>query len=192
MQKDETHKLFIRLVIGACIVGLFFLGYFSITGKKPGELAYHAGNTYFTDKRYHKAIESYQLAVKENPKMASAYAGMANSMVQTKQFEEAQRYIEKAIKLEPKFGGHYATRGIVLDHMQRYAQAMKDYEQALRLYPGVNKGMGWLDRFFNKLEKAPPTIAKRLIYLKQQMKLPEGKRVLRIPSIDAQQIPYEQ
>ncbi len=192
MSERRSYNLLVTIAVlfGAATVAFMIYGYFA--DKQPGELAYHAGNTYFQDKQYQKAKASYLEALQENPNLAAAYSGLANTMVQTKQFDDALRFIEEAIELNPKFGGYYAIRGIIHDHSERYKQAMADYEKALLLYPDVKKGMGWIDRFFNKLEDAPPTVAERLSYLKAQMALPKEKRVLRVPGRDAKQIPYEQ
>ena len=167
------------------------MAYQTFANKAPGEMAYQAGNTYFNDQRYLKAKQSYLAALQANPNFAPAYGGLANSLVQLKDFSEALRFIDEAIELDPQFGGFYATRGIVHDHMRRPHLAIADYEKALLLTPKISDGMGWLDRFFYKLPKAPPTVADRLAYLKAQMKLPKHKRLLRVPELDDQQKPYE-
>lgn len=189
---QRTYKLFVVLAIAIGLLTLLMMGYDHFANKKPGELAYQAGNTYFNDRRYERAKRSYLEALQDNPNLAPAYAGLANTMVQLKDYPEALRFIEEAIEIAPQFGGYYATRGIIYDRQGQYEKAITDYEMAIRLLPSVRDGMGWIDRFFYKLPEPPPTVADRLAYLKTQMKLPKEKRVLRIPEIDAQQNPYEQ
>lgn len=189
---DRQYRLFAVIAMALAVLSLCLLGYEYFAAKKPGEMNYQAGNSYFNDKRYAKAKAAYLEALEENPDLAAAYGGLANTMVQMRDFREGLRFINEAIELAPDFGGYYATRGILHDHLGAYEKAISDYETALRLYPQVSEGMGWIDRFFNKLESAPPTVADRLSYLKAQMKLPPSKRLLRVPLIDDEQKPYEQ
>jgi len=192
MSEDKSYKLFVWLALTIGITTLVLMFYDHIANKAPGEIAYQAANTYFTDKRYSKAKTSYLEALQANPNLAPAYGGLANTMVQLKDYTEALRFIDEAIEIDPKFGGYYATRGIIYDHKAQYEKAISDYEKAQLLTPEVSQGMGWIDRFFNKLPKAPPTVTDRLNYLKAQMKLPKHKRVLRLPDIDAKQKSYDQ
>ena len=192
MTGARAYKLFVGLSLLMVVLSLVWIAYATFANRPPGDMAFQAGNTYFSDQRYLKAKQSYLAALQANPNFAPAYGGLANTMVQLKDFPEALRFIDEAIEIDPKFGGFYATRGIVHDHMGSYQKAIADYEKAVMLYPEVSDGMGWFDRFFYKLPEAPPTVADRLAYLKEQMKLPQHKRVLRLPDIDAQQKPYDQ
>ncbi len=189
---ERSYKMFVIAALFIAALTIILMVYDHFANKRPGELAYQAGNTYFNDQRYDKAKRSYLEALQENPDLAPAYGGLANTMVQVKEYAEALRFVNEAIELDPKFGGYYATRGIVHDRMGQYQAAISDYEKAVLLYPEVTEGMGWLDRFFYKLSDAPPTVAERLEYLKVQMKLPADQRVLRVPRLDDEQKPYEQ
>ena len=192
MSEDRSYRFFVWLAV---LIGLFsvgFLAYQHFANQAPGHRAYHAGNRYFSDQAYMRAKSAYLEALQADPNFAPAYAGLANTLVQLKDFPDALRFIEEALELDPKFGGYYAIRGIIHDHQGAYQKAIQDYERAVLLYPSVSSGMGWWDRFFNKLPKAPPTVSDRLDYLKAQMKLPKNQRVMRVRKIDQQQKPYEQ
>lgn len=192
MTENRSYKIFVwvAFILAGVTLVLLVIGHFA--NKAPGEIAYQAGNTYFTDGRYLKAKSAYLEALQANPNLTAAYAGLANTLVQLKDFREALRFIDEAISIDGKFGGYYATRGIVYDHLGVYEKAIIDYEKAVLLTPEVAEGMGWIDRFFYKMPKAPPTVADRLAYLKAQMKLPAKQRVLRLPELDAKQKPYDQ
>lgn len=192
MVEDRFYRVFFWLAVFIGVGTILWMGYGYFANQAPGEMDYRAGNTYFNDKRYSKAKTSYLEALQGDPNFVPAYGALANTLVQLKDFDEGLRFINEALDLDPKFGGYYATRGIILDHKGQYKLAIIDYEKAMLLLPEVADGMGMIDRFFNKLPKAPPTVADRLVYLKAQMKLPKGKRVLKVPLLDKNQVPYEQ
>ena len=51
--------------------------------------------------------------------------------------------------------------------------------------------MHWIDRLLYDVRTKPPTIMDRLLYLKDQMLLPEDERILSIEEINNEQINYE-
>ena len=65
------------------------------------------------------------------------------------------------------------------------------YEIALQIDQDLSEGMHWIDRLLYDVRTKPPTIMDRLFYLKDQMLLPEDKRILSIDEIDNEQINYE-
>ncbi len=182
------------LVLTACAIagGLIWLIYASQTPTDPADGAYLDGNTYFREGAYEQAAASYRNALEINSQHVAALRGLANAQVQLRRYDEGLTTIERAVRLEPGNGGNYAIRGIILDHTGRHDLAMADYQKSLELDPDVAQGMSWLDRLLYNVQERPPTVADRLKYLKQQMALPESKRVLRVPEIDEQQRPYEQ
>lgn len=188
-----TSKAFgIVLTASAIVGGLLWLMYSSQTPSDPSDGAYLDGNTYFREGAYRQAAANYRNALEIDPQHAAALRGLANSYVQLKQYDEGLATIEQAVRLEPGNGGNYAIRGIIRDRTGRHRLAMADYQKSLELNPDVAQGMPWLDRLLYNIQERPPTVADRLRYLKQQMALPESKRVLRVPEIDGKQRPYEQ
>lgn len=87
-------------------------------------------------------------------------------------------------------GVAYANRGILRDRMGDYSGALSDYGESLRLEPEVAEGPGFLLRFMRNQAEKPPTIADRARYLRSELTKPEGKRLLRMPTIDARQRAY--
>jgi len=93
--------------------------------------------------------------------------------------------------LDGEFAQAYANRGILNDRAGRYEDALSDYKKALTLNPELAEGPGWLWRFLRNVPEAPPTIADRALYLQEELKKPEGDRLLRVPEIDEQQRMYK-
>lgn len=174
---------------------VFWIGYEAynhFARMAPGDVSYIDGNSLFSGGLYARAALKYEEALETNPKHLPAIRGLANSYVQTRNLDKALEAIERAIKLDPNFGGNYAIRGIIHDHLGDYNLAIQDYERAIELFPEVKEGMHWLDKLLYGVYDDPPTVDKRLAYLKAQLKLPKSQRVLRMPEIDAKQRPYEQ
>ncbi len=173
---------------GVAWIGFEFYRHFA--GMAPGDVSYIDGGNLFKDGRYERAAEYYKYTLDKNPRHDAALRGLANSNVQLKRYDDAMSAIERAIQISPEFGGNYALRGIIYDHSGRYQLAIADYELSLKMDPKVAEGMHWLDRLLYNVQERPPTIADRLEYLKQQMKLPASQRVLRLPDMDDKQRPY--
>jgi tetratricopeptide (TPR) repeat protein len=184
----------IGLVLTALAIaaGMLWLIYASQAPESAADSAYFDGNAYFREGAYEQAVASYRNTLKTDHRHGAALRGLANSYVQLKRYDEGLAAIERAVRLEPANGSNYAIRGIIFDRIGRHGLAIADYEKSIEFDPDVAQGMPWLDRLLYNVQERPPTVADRLNYLKQQMALPESKRVLRMPEIDEQQRPYEQ
>jgi tetratricopeptide (TPR) repeat protein len=190
---DDADYRFLRntaIVLTLAWVGWsFYDGFLRDSG--PGLTAYQAANRYFEDGKFDKALQEYQNALQADPSNLHALRGKARSLLQLERYDEALAAFDEAIASEPDFAASYANRGILFDRMADYRRAIQDYEQALRLDPEIAEGPNWLTRFLRLQTEKPPTIADRLAYLKQQMALPESRRVLRKPEEDARQRSYK-
>lgn len=162
-----------------------------ILSRGPGDNSYLAGNSYFHDERYQEALGAYKEALRENPRHVQALRGKAGALLQLGRHEQALASFNEAVRRRPDIGATYANRGILHDRMGAYRAAVSDYETALALTPDLADGPGWLTRFFRKQTEAPPTIADRARYIREQLAKPAFKRVLRAPKMDAQQRPYK-
>lgn len=192
MAQDRTYTLLIRVAIILGVVVFAVLLYEQFFTRDPGASAYLEGNTYFDDRNYAKALSQYETAIKENPGLIAAHSARGNTLRMLGRLDEAIVAYEEAIARAPDFGGYYAQRGLIFDLQGKHDKAIKDYEISLKKDPEVADGVHWLTRLLYNIQDTPPTIDKRLIYLKEQMKLPPGKRVLSKPEIDGKARPYEQ
>lgn len=192
MNDDNTYNFLKWTAIAGAVLLVVWMAFDHFSSLGPGDVDVVDGNNAFKDGQYEQAIRLYKRALKTKPDHLGALHALANSYVQLKNYPVALQTINEAIKLNPTFGGYYAIRGIIHDHSGQYKKAIADYEIAEKLYPEVSDGMHWLDRLLHNIHEKPPTVSQRLNYLKQQMALPPGQRVLSKPELDTKQRPYEQ
>ena len=171
--------------IGWTIADSFFIE------RIPGNTAYQEGDILFQDGEYEQALRKYERALAAQPDAPHYVRAKARTLMQLGRYEESLRWFNQAVDLQPYFGGTYANRGILFDKMGEYGKAMEDYEKSLKLDETVGEGPHWLVRFLRNQPEAPPTVADRLAYLKQEMAKPEGERVLRVPEEDEKQRTYK-
>lgn len=188
---DRTYTLLKWIAIASAVMLVAYLGYDHFRTMGPGDIKYVDGSNLFEDRHYDRAARYFKEALAEKPDHVFALRGLANANVQLKRLPEALAAINAAIDIEPDDACNFATRGIIHDHMGKHENAMTDYERAIADCPEATEGMHWLDRLLYNVHERPPTVVQRLAYLKAQMKLPESQRVLRMPDIDDQQLPYE-
>ncbi|MGA8261620.1 MAG: tetratricopeptide repeat protein [Arenicellales bacterium] len=160
--------------------------------KVPGSLAYREGENYFQDGDYRAALAKYDEALAAKPDSPAYVRAKARTLMQLGRNAAALGWFDRAVALQPFFGGTYANRGILYDRMGRYRKAVADYEKALKLDSSVGDGPSWLVRFLRNEPKAPPTVADRLAYLKEELAKPEDQRLMRVPGLDAKQRTYQQ
>lgn len=157
----------------------------------PGNNAYFAGNTFFEDGYYTRALNEYNQALQQNPTHMPALRAKANTLIQLTQYQTALSILNQLIKEEPTFAGNYANRGILYDRMGNYSAALQDYEYALKMDNSLSDGPDWLTRFFRLQPQKPVTIATRAIYLREQLAKPKEEQLLVVPTVDQQQLPYK-
>ena len=193
MSQDQgpLYKLLKWVAIFGGVLWISFEFYRHFSGMAPGDVSYVDGGNLFKDGQYERAAAYFQDTLEKNPQHSAALRGLANSYVQLKRYDDALKAIERAIQIDPEFGGNYALRGIIYDHSGRHELAIADYERSLKMDPEVADGMHWLDRLLYNVQERPPTVADRLKYLKEQMKLPASQRVLSMPEVDDKQRPYQ-
>jgi tetratricopeptide (TPR) repeat protein len=189
-------RLYRFLKYTAIVMVAAWLGWSAYDGlireRAPGDNAYEAANRWFEDGNYEQALKEYDAALSQAPAHIYALRGKARTLMQLGRDAEALKVFDEAIARAPDFGATYANRGILHDRMGRFRDALADYEHALKLNPELADGPNWLTRFLRNQPDAPPTIADRARYLREQLAKPVSERVLRVPEIDAQQRPYKQ
>jgi tetratricopeptide (TPR) repeat protein len=187
-------RLYAFLKYTAIVLGVAWLGWSIYDGlfahRAPGDQDYFAGNRAFEDGNYESALTDYDAALGEAPDHLYALRGRARTLMQLGRNDVALEAFNAAIARDPEFAATYANRGILHDRMGHTEQAMADYERALQLDPSIAEGPHWLTRFLRNQAEKPPGIADRLAYLKEEMKKPEGERLLQVPEVDSAQRPY--
>ncbi|HKK06056.1 MAG TPA: tetratricopeptide repeat protein [Gammaproteobacteria bacterium] len=190
---DRLYKTlkYVAIVLTLSWVGWAFYDSF-LHDVGPGQRAFQAGERAFADGEYASALQDYDEALHANHDLLPAVRGRARSLMQLGRLDESLAAFDRAIAAKPEFAASYANRGIVYDRMGDYQAALADYEHALKLDPKLADGPNWLTRFLRLQPDKPPTIADRARYLRAELAKPPGKRVLRMPEIDAKQRPYKQ
>jgi len=193
MESNARYRLLKTLAIvlvGGWIVWSFYDGFLR-GSDDPMASSLRAAERDFEDGKYPKALAQYDRILTENPSHLFALRGRARTLLLLGEYPKAERAFDEAIARAPEFANTWANRGILHDRMGQHEKALSDYEEALRLDPGIKDGPHWLIRFLRLQTEPPPTIADRARYLRAQLALPEGKRVLRNPEEDDKQRPYK-
>ena len=157
------------------------------TNHDTGELHYRRANLRLEDGLYREALTEFEKQLGLHPHDAAGHLGKGLALMGLARNDEAIDAIDHAIALKPDFAAAFANRGILHDRMGRSEKALGDYRRALELDDTLADGPGWITRFFRKQAQAPPTIRDRAAYLAEQLKKPEGERLLRVPELDGAQ-----
>lgn len=192
---DLNNPLYRSLVVIAASLTLVWLSWTIYdtfwVRTAPGDYAYYAGSHYFADGYYEKALNAYNQALAANPYHLPALRGRAEALIMLSREHEAIATYDRLIALEPKNAGHYANRGIAHDRQGEHEKALIDYRKSLNLDPEIGKGPNWLVRFLRNQPEKIHGISGRARYIAEQLTLPSSKRLLQVPKIDHDQIPYK-
>lgn len=190
---DERLYRFLKWT--ALVMALGWVGWsaydFLLRGKEPGEVERAAAARYFADGHYEQALQSYERALEINPDLLAARWGMAETLIKLQREGEAISLYDELISLKPEMAALYANRGIAHDLLGEPEAALADYDRALALDEEIGEGPGLMTRFLRNQPEKPPGIAARADYLRAQLALPPGQRVLRDPELDQAQRPYK-
>jgi tetratricopeptide (TPR) repeat protein len=74
------------------------------------------------------------IALKINPKAASAHNNRGNALLELKRFDEALAGYDKALALKPDFAEAFNNRGKALQELKRF-EALASYDKALAFKP---------------------------------------------------------
>lgn len=94
-----------------------------------------AGNNFYLQQNYVRALESYNNALRLNPQSAEAYNNRGLTYYHMNQFAAALQDFDKAIAIDSAFARAYNNRGIVHSAMGQHSAAIQDYTAAIQLNP---------------------------------------------------------
>lgn len=186
--RDYTKGIIILVLVTSLFAVYFYL---KSTTEMPGDSNVKTGNYRLEDSLYDGAVAEFKLALEEDPKHVQAYIGLGTAYMQLNRYDLSIENFNRAIELAPETGASYANRGILRDRMGMYVLALADYKKALELDPELAEGPGFLWRFLRNVDKKPPTIFHRAVYLEKELKKPENERLLKVPKIDDKQRMYK-
>jgi tetratricopeptide (TPR) repeat protein len=170
--------------------------------REPGDYYTEAGSNRLVDELYDEAMENFDKALEEAPDHRGALMGRALVFIQTERNEDAIAeldyligYLTKTLESDDKTGfgvlaAAYANRGIAYDRLGQYEQALENYVQALNTDNETVEGPGVVYGILYGSDRVS-TVRDRAIYIYEQLQLPEGERLLRIPELDAKQRMYK-
>jgi hypothetical protein len=93
------------------------------------------GLTLFQSGRRAEALQSYQAAIRLNPRYAPAHSDCALILTELERTQEAVESCDAAIALEPELLGAHLNRGTALKWMGRTREGLESFRAALRLSP---------------------------------------------------------
>ena len=106
-----------------------------------------------TEDAAHQAKVQFELAVREDPNYAKAYAGLADAVMLLGDYlfspvpesmGEASKYVEKALALDPDLAEARVSRANILMFDYRFAEAEKEFRKAIETNPSYATGHHWL------------------------------------------------
>ncbi len=194
---------FIKYMLIAILVsGAFYLGYEHFTSDAPGDYYVREGDIRLGDEKYEEALASFNRALEEMPDHRGALMGRALVFIQMERYDEAIAeldyliaYLEPSLQEDDTTGlgvlaAAYSNRGIVYDRLGDYEKALASYISALNTDRETVAGPGVVQKILYGGEGVS-TVRDRAQYLYEQLRLPEGERLLRVPELDAKQRMYK-
>lgn len=191
-------KLMALLTVAAAV---FWLGYNWIESSAPGDYQVRVGDILLGDKKYDEALEAFNQALVDQPDHRGALIGRALVFMQSGRdidaFAEFAYTIEFLNRtLEPgdptglgALAAAYANRGILHDRRGEYEEALADYIKAIETDEETVEGPGTIHEILYGYD--PTSVRERARYIFEQLRLPEGQRVLSLPDKDEQQRMYK-
>ena len=90
---------------------------------------------YMARKMYREALETYQEALRQNPKSYVLYNKLGIANHQQLHLDQAQRNYERSLKLNKKYAEAINNLGTIYYARKQYRRAISIYNRALRLSP---------------------------------------------------------
>jgi tetratricopeptide (TPR) repeat protein len=96
------------------------------------------GFAYYNLRRYDRAIEDYDQAIKFDPNYTKAFNNRGDAYADRGQPDRAIQDYDEAIKLNPSDAEAFNSRGVSYSDMGQFYRAIQDYDQAIKLKPNYS------------------------------------------------------
>ncbi|MBU7029400.1 MAG: tetratricopeptide repeat protein [Theionarchaea archaeon] len=154
-KKLMSFLLKVKPLIADTNLGIYVYMAKSTTELKESAKSYLSIGLSFEKKGdFDEAIESYEEAIKLNPKNEQAWVYKGIALDNVGRYEEALDCFERAIELNPNDGLALDYKGVELAALGRYEEALVFFDKIIERYPEyggalVNKGLnlGRLERY---------------------------------------------
>src|SRR5262245_22740289 len=109
--------------------------YLQILKAQPNHFdCLHLLGVIFSQRGNHaEAVRQIDVALKINPKAASAHNNRGNALQELKRLDEALASHDKALALKPDYAEAFNNRGNALQELKRLEEALASYDKALAL-----------------------------------------------------------
>jgi len=199
MRTSLLRRLAVLLAVaGLAAAAVVAVAQPSFFAAPPGDYETRQGDILLSDGSWDAALERFEAALHVAPDHRGALMGAAIAHLQAGRNAAAEAAFTHLIDaLAPQaatadptgravLAGALANRGILYDREGRFDAALADYRRALAIDAPAVDGPGLFDRILYGNTR-PATVAQRADYLARQLTLPEDRRLLRVPEIDARQ-----
>lgn len=134
-----NEKLTIGLITNKIIIQHFIeYGWSTYTNNKDkkNDLDYIAqGKEFFIHKKFSKAIESFDNAIKINPNSVEARNLKGRLLILIRNFEDAMKCFEEVLKLEYSNQDAWLNRGNIYEELDQFNEALICYEKVSEFFP---------------------------------------------------------
>ena len=202
MSAGVLKRYIILMVVAILALVLFRSFYDYFTSSDQGDFYVREGDIRLGDGLYDEALAAFDKALASTPNHRGALMGRALVFIQTERYAEAIAELDSLIDfltetLDPNdptgrgaLAAAYSNRGVVRDRQGKYAEALEDYILALDTDRETLSGPDIFQKVLYGSENVSTT-RDRAQYIYEQLQLPESKRRLSNPELDAKQRMYK-
>ncbi len=135
------------------------------TALSPQELLVQRAQVQMAEKRYERAIQTYQELAKEEPKNAVYLNMIGIAYLDLGNYNQAKKYFIRATKADKKYSSAVNNLGMVYYHQKDFKRAIREYQKAATIDPqlaGTHANLGFAYYNTNKFPDAAVEFQKAL------------------------------
>ena len=106
-----------------------------ISGKHLAFAFYTRGNAYNEQRKYDRAINDYNEALRLNPRHANGFSNRGVAFTRKGEYDRAIESFNDAIRLNPNHVDAFTNRGVAFTRKGEYDRAIESFNAAIRLNP---------------------------------------------------------
>ena len=123
----------------------------ALTISNPAYLHRRAGDKFFDDRVYGRAIAAYRRALELSPDDPDTWKRLGRAELDSRKYDDAMEAYRRAIKLRPEDPALHNDLGVVFYHAKNYEAARAAYEAALAARPSYARAHKNLGVLYEKL-----------------------------------------
>lgn len=114
--------------------------FYSPSKNKNAQNSYTIGKDFMGKSDYKMAVESFQMAIKEDPNFVLALDDMAVCYRQLKEYDNAIKYYKKSLEIYPEGNFALMNIGVAYTFKSDYKNAISYYEKLIQYHPDNAEG----------------------------------------------------